>query len=455
MKVISILKKLDRDTPAEVYYAGEYVRDLIRRKRSNKVEIVVKNIQLLNIVKYIRRYTKNLKIRKLKECISFSDDNLDVTIRNPQKGDRYSPYHTLKEDARERVFTIDSMYLPIHSKGRKGTIDVYHGRNDIRERKIKTVIKADSAIKRNPEIMTNSLALAAELNYRMDTNLFYAIKSNHRLIEGVSIQKIRDDFVEILMSSRPSRYLRIMHKSGLMHVIIPELSVCDGVTQNKKYHKYDVFTHSITACDSTEPNLKLRLAALFHDIGKPQAREEIVKDGQPRVTFYNHEVVGSKTARRILRRLKFGKEMAANVSNLIYNHMYNYEPGKWSNAAVRRFITKAHIVPNDLEDLENLPVFLLRKADRAANGLNLSEISPRQKSFEKRIRYVYDKSQALHIGDLDIDGGVLMEEFKLTAGPTVGHILKYLLSVVIEDQSVNHQDILIEEASKYLSNALK
>lgn len=455
MKIIAILKKLDRDTSAEVYYAGEYVRDFIRRKRSNKVEIVVKNIQLPNVAKYIRQYNKNLKIRTLKGCISFSADNLDITIQNPQKGDKYSPYHTLKEDAREKAFTINSMYLPIHSKGRKGTIDVYRGRNDIRGRKIKAVSKADSAIKRNPEIMMDALALAAELNYRLDTNLFYAIKSNHKLVEKVVVQKIRDNFVTILMSSRPSRYLRIMHKAGLMHVIIPELSVCDGVTQNKKYHKYDVFTHSLTACDNTEPNLKLRLAALFHDVGKPQVREEVVKDGQPRVTFYNHEVVGSKTVRRLLRRLKFGKEMATSVSDLIYNHMYNYEPGKWSSAAVRRFITKAHIVPNDLDDLENLPVFLLRKADRAANGLNLSEISPRQKSFEKRIKHIYNRSQVLHIGDLDIDGSVLMEEFKLRAGPTIGHILNYLLSIVIEDQSVNHRNILIEEASKYLSNALK
>jgi poly(A) polymerase/tRNA nucleotidyltransferase (CCA-adding enzyme) len=257
------------------------------------------------------------------------------------------------------------------------------------------------------------------------------------------------------MSQKPSKYLRTMHDSGLMHVIIPELSICDGVTQNRKYHKYDTLTHCLIACDSAERDLVLRLAALLHDVGKPQVREEVVKGGKYKVTFYNHEVTGSKMARRILRGLKFDKEMALTVSDLIYNHMYNYEPNRWSDAAVRRFIAKTHISGKDIKRLSSMPVFLLRKADRAANGLNLSEISPRQISFEKRIKQVYNQSIVLHVKDLDIDGTVLMEEFKLKPGPTIGHILNYLLSIVIEDQSMNQRDVLIEEVSKYLSTILK
>ena len=102
-----------------------------------------------------------------------------------------------------------------------------------------------------------------------------------------------------------------------------------------------------------------------------------------------------------------------------------------------------------------MPLFLVRKADRAANGLGLSEISHRQYAFEDRIKKVYNRSKALHVTDLYISGAVIMEAFNLKPGPTVGNVLNYLLSLVIEDQKINTKEKLIEEASKYLSEALK
>jgi poly(A) polymerase/tRNA nucleotidyltransferase (CCA-adding enzyme) len=179
------------------------------------------------------------------------------------------------------------------------------------------------------------------------------------------------------------------------------------------------------------------------------------KKGSERVTFYNHEVMGSKLARKILRRLKFDKATVATVSELVYNHMYNYEPNKWSEAAVRRFINKIKITEGDLGDLDNLSLFLLRKADRAGSGVDLSEVSPRQYVFQDHIKRVYERSKALDVKDLDIDGSTIMEKFYLKPGPTIGHVLNHLLSLVIEDQSLNKRKKLIEEASRYLSEALK
>jgi poly(A) polymerase/tRNA nucleotidyltransferase (CCA-adding enzyme) len=100
-------------------------------------------------------------------------------------------------------------------------------------------------------------------------------------------------------------------------------------------------------------------------------------------------------------------------------------------------------------------LFLLRKADRAGSGVDLSEVSPRQKAFQAHIKKVYEKSRALSVRDLDIDGSTIMEKFYLKPGPTVGHVLNHLLSLVIEDQSLNKRDRLVEEASRYLSEALK
>lgn len=455
MKSIQILKKLGRDGPAELYYAGEYARDILRRRKSGRVEIVIRNLPFQKMFEYLKKHFKGIYVAKDRSFLSFLADHSEITIRLPQKGDKHSPYFTLRDDSRSRGFTINAMYVPITSRKKNGVIDFYRGRNSIKGRKIKTIGRAESAIKRDPSLMIKAIALSSKINYRVDNNLFYAIKANSELLERVPIEEIRDVFIEIILSSKPSRYLKIMNDSNILSQIIPELSICSGMNQNKKYHKYDVFDHCLVACDNVEPNLILRLAALFHDIGKAQTREEVMKGGIPKVTFYNHEVVGSKMSKKIMRRLHFDREISDEVSDLVYNHMYNYEPNIWTDAAVRRFIKKAQISEADLEDLDNIPLFLVRKADRAGNGLNLSEISPRQYDLQDRIRQVYTQSKALHITDLDIDGATIMDHFKLNPGPTVGHVLNYLLSIVIEDQALNMKQRLIEEASKYLSEALK
>ena len=455
MRALKILKRLSRDKQAEVYYAGEFARDILRRKKSGKVEIVVRNVPLVQVLKYIERHFKNIHIAQDKGSFSFIDDHSEVTIQLPKRAGKHSHYYTLKDDAKGRGFTINAMYLPVTSRKSSDVIDFYRGRSCIKDRKIKVIGRADAATKRNPLLMMQTLSLSSALNYRIDNNLFYAIKANSELIKKVPIEKVRNEFIEIILGRKPSKYLKIMNDSYLMNHIIPELSICAGVAQNRKYHKYDVFNHCLIACDNTDPDLILRLAALLHDIGKATTREEVIKNGKRRVTFYNHEVAGSKIAKKILRRLRFDKDVIHSVSELVYGHMYNYEPSIWTDAAVRRFIRKSHLTDMDLEKIHQLPLFLIRKADRAANGLGLSEVSPRQYDFEDRIKQVYMRSNVLRITDLDIDGSVIMEMFNLKPGPTVGHVLNYLLSLVIEDQKINTKERLVEEASKYLSEALK
>ena len=453
MKGIQILRKLERDTPAELYYAGEYARDIVRRKRSAHIQIVSRNIQLKDVIKYLKQYVKNIHISREKSCIKFGVGGTEIDISLPRKGKDYNPYYSLRDDAKTRGFTINAMYIPVN--GKRKPIDYYRGRNSIQSRKIKSIGKSELAIKRNPLLMMQSISLAAELNYRIDNNLFYATKANFELIDKVPVENIRDELITILLSQKPSRYLKVLYDSGLMNIVLPELSIGAGVAQNKKYHKYNVFDHCTIACDNMEPDIILRLTALFHDLGKPQTRDEVIKKGVSRVTFYNHEVVGSKVAKKALKRLKFDKKIVDTVSDLIYNHMYNYEHGKWSESNIRKLIKKAKIIPADLERIDTLHLFLLRKADRVASGLDLREVSSRQYALQERIKKVYAKSKALHIADLDIDGAAVMETFNLRPGPTIGHVLNYLLSMVIEDQKLNKRDKLIEEASKYLSKALK
>jgi len=457
MQVIKILKKLERETVAEIYYSGSFVREIIRRKSPKNIEIVVRNLQLKDLIKYFKKYGDILETNNRSYLIFLpKKNNVKIKILLPSRNGRYSPYFTLYDDACSRDFTINAMFLPVTSRIKKNLIDYFDGLSDIRSRRIKTIKNAKQSIRKNPLNMLKAVSLSAEIGYKIDSNLFYAIKSNYLLISKLLRSEIRDELVKILLSNKPSKYIKILHKLNLLNEIIPELVISIGVTQNEKYHKYDVFTHCIYACDNTDPDLTLRLAALLHDIGKPQTREEkIGKNGIIKVTFYNHEVVSSKIAKRVLKRLRFSNKIVSEVTDLVYLHMYNYEPEEWTESAVRRFIKKAKITSEQLKDLPNLPIFLLRRADRLANGHSLKAISYRQRLFEKNIEEVYNKSKALDIGDLSIDGATIMNKFNLRPGPTVGHILNHLLSIVIEDQKMNTEELLINAASDYLSKALK
>lgn len=451
--VVKELKNLDKESKIEVYYAGKTVRNILRNRKTKEVDVVVRGVSLEKVNRYLRkRLHGRRRIKKSLGRLYVEDNGKTIIISHPVKKGTFDPSNKLKDDARERAFTVCGMYLPIRSRNKNSLIDFYDGQGAIKKRVIKTAVKADRLITDNPLLMLQAISLAAEFNYSLDNNLYYAIRAHQQEIEKVPLYETRDELITILLSSRPSKYLKILQNSGLLSFIMPELSICDGVTQNKKYHKHDVFTHCVIACDHTPAKLELRLAALLHDVGKPQTREEITKNGVNRVTFYNHEVVGARLARKLLRRLRFPPEIIKEVGKLVYNHMYNFEPEKWTSAAINRFIKKVHLTEEEINSISDFPLFQVRKADRAASGQNLSQVSRRQRIFERKLVEAWKR---LSKPELEINGHIIMETFNLKPGPTVGHVLKYLKSVVEKDPAMNNREDLLEAASKYLSEALK
>jgi len=458
-KTISTLLKLNKETTAEVYYVGAYVRDLIRRQKPNRIEVLIRNYPIRSVTQYLKEHGKVDTTNRKDPCMVFTaGDDVEVSIRFPRKigHDGWHASYSLRDDAKTRDFTINALYLPVTKRvSTKHIIDFFNSRKDIKERRVRSVGNPKSQIKRDPGFAMRSIAMAAYLNYKLDTNLFYAIKTVSDGAAKMNTNDMRAYLIGVLLSKQPSKYLKIMHNSGVLFHVMPELDICYGVEQNEKYHKYDVFTHSVLACDNTERDLVLRLAALLHDVGKPQTRDETNKNGGAKVTFYSHEVVSARLAKKLLKRLGFDKDVVSKVCELIYLHMYNFEPGKWTEGALRRFIRKAKITETELDKLDQFPLFLVRRADRLANGYPHKEVSYRQELFQKEILKTYRKSNVFTINDLDIDGKVLMVTFRLKEGPTVGHVLNHLLSIVMDDQALNTRETLIDKASDYLSEALK
>ena len=223
----------------------------------------------------------------------------------------------------------------------------------------------------------------------------------------------------------------------MLDVVIPELAACRGIEQ-KGYHSFDVFEHSLYACDGAPAqNPEVRLAALLHDIGKPAslAHDEL---GIP--TFHGHERESVSIARKIIQRFKFPKAFEAHVLLLIENHMFNYQ-SEWTDSAVRRFIAKS-----GKENISNL--FKLRRADQYGmsknkiDSLNLNE-------FSKRINSVLEEEHAFSIKDLKINGNILQKKAGIPRGPALGTTLEFLLETILDDPSQNTEEKLIELAINF------
>ena len=358
----------------------------------------------------------------------------------------------LKTDLSRRDFTINAMALDLGIENKTDewvVIDPFDGRGDIERKLIKAVGNPIERFKEDGLRAFKACRLSAQLEFEIEKKTFEAIKEALPVARLVSMERIRDEFMKMLMrSSKPSKGIECMRKTGLLKIFLPELEATYGVEQ-KLFHSTDVYHHSLRALDIAPDSVKL--AALFHDIGKPKCD---MGNGH----FYGHDIEGAKMTEKIMKRLKFPNSEVKRVSNLVKNHMFffphytedmtpeekrKYEQHKWSDSAIRRFI--ARVGEENLDDL-----FALRIADAASNpktAFRFEEIE----QLQNRISEVMQKDMALTVKELDINGEDIMRELNLKPGPIIGKILKNLLDIVIEDPLKNRKDLLLEEAKKMVN----
>ena len=260
---------------------------------------------------------------------------------------------SLHEDLARRDFTMNAMAWRPARGGTPGElIDPFHGSADLDARLLRAVGEPDERFKEDALRMLRAVRFATLLDLRIEPKTFEAIQRNAALTASLSGERIQQEMMKMLGAERPSVALQLLSDTGVLAVICPELEECK-LTPQEKAAAENVFEHLLATVDATPANDPvLRLAGLFHDIGKP----ETFADGH----FHQHEFVGEAKARAILRRWKLDKETISEVAHLIRNHMFWYQT-EWSASAVRRFIRKI--------GLENIPaLFALRRADNIGSG---------------------------------------------------------------------------------------
>ncbi|RKX65960.1 MAG: hypothetical protein DRP42_04035 [Tenericutes bacterium] len=462
MTTLEALRRLQNETKADVYLVGGYPRDTIRNKRNDDLDIVVKGLPIGTVTTFLKKLGKVKPVTLSQTNDEFaigivlfkaSGDETEAQISLPKRGDLQiaDKDNTLRQDARWRDLTINSLYLPIEFRSRRDVLDPLGvARNDISNRVIRTYENPMALFEMSPIRILRVMAMAARTGYSIDPNLLAVMTSKEALalIQKVPIDGVRSMLNHILMSNKPSKYFKLMHKIGMLKIVLPELDVAYGSKQDRRYHKFDVFHHCVYTCDHAPKGLVLRLAALLHDCGKPACREYHPKSG--RTTFHKHEMVGLKICRDCLRRLGYDKATVKAVGNLVKHHMYHYT-SEFTDGAIRRFINRVGLTEEDLDDLSKFPLFQLRAAERLGNGLKKNPRTAKQLEFERKIIDVYRDSTGFTVKDLAIDGEVIMETFGLNAGPIVGKVLGHLLEIVLDDPSTNTKKKLKARARDYLS----
>ncbi|MBN2419332.1 MAG: HD domain-containing protein, partial [Deltaproteobacteria bacterium] len=287
----------------------------------------------------------------------------------------------------------------------------------------------------DPLRMLRAVRLAGELDFSIHKETIDAIAFLSSKIDKVSVERVRDELVRIILCRKPPILLELMCETGLMKYILPEILEGKGMKQNS-WHLYTVFKHTVETVTNVPSTQTLRLAALLHDIGKPRVRAEI--DGE--YHFYNHEGVSSSMAKEIMERLRFSNDEIKKITALISFHMFDYKE-EWSDAAVRRLIKRA--------GWDNIDELLeLRKADIIAHGY-IDDKLDLINHLEQRIEKMRKEKISISITDLAIDGKKVMDIMGIEPGPGVGKILGKLLELVIDDPELNSERYLSDILSEF------
>ncbi len=447
--ILKELAAIFTDSGKQIYLVGGAVRDMLRGEKIHDWDIATNAFpeEVTAIVKRAGGKVIPTGIKHGTVTVFYKRHSAEVTTfrtesdySDGRRPDKIKYAQDIKEDLSRRDFTMNAIALQLPSAE---IVDPFGGAQDIKAKIIRCVGNADERFGEDGLRPLRAVRFASQLGFKIEQNTFNAISGALSVSAKVSWERVRDEVDKILGSAVPSRGFLLMEKSGLLKLFLAELEACRGVEQ-KGFHNFDVLDHSLHACDyaaAKKYSRELRLAALFHDVGKPQVKK---LDEESKVwTFYRHEEVSANITRKILTRLRYSNAVIDSVCHLIKEHMFHYT-NDWGEAAVRRFI--ARVGESNLEDL-----YRLRRADIYAFAAK--ESSPAQmvqgslSALIDRVNKTLSCGRAFSIKDLAVTGKDLIET-GIAPGKTMGIILKELLETVLDDPEQNTKEKLLEIAKK-------
>lgn len=444
-EVLDIHAKL-RKAGFEAYLVGGCVRDLLLKREPKDWDITTnakpEEIQPLYEETFYENDYGTVGIVTQSEnprlkVIEITPYRIEGEYSNARHPDEVTWAKNLADDLKRRDFTINAIaYDP-----ETGTfVDEHGGQEDLKKKIIACVGEPNERFAEDALRMLRAIRIAAELDFALDGKTAQGIADNTVKLAEISRERVRDEFTRILESDRPLQALYVAQKLGILKHIVPELEEGIGCAQNQA-HSFDVFEHLMRslqhASDKKWP-LDVRLAALLHDIGKPATRRHSEEKND--WTFYGHDVVSARMAKKILSDLKFPKELVQKVEILVRWHMFFSDPDTVTLTAVRRLISR--VGAHNMEDLVNL-----RVCDRIGTG------RPKAHPFRLR-KYMSMIDEAMRdpvsVSMLKINGTRIIEMGEKPS-PRIGWVLHALLEEVLDNPKKNTEEYLENRTKELLA----
>jgi len=352
----------------------------------------------------------------------------------------------LSDDLARRDFAVNAMAMRIPSLE---FVDPYDGLADLELRVLRTPGAAQVSFADDPLRMMRAARFVSQLGFTAAPGVVAAMTEMASSLEIVSAERVRDEFVKLMMGSAPRQGLALFVETGLAAYVLPELPALKLELDEHHRHK-DVYEHSLIVLEQAialegpadgpassvpGPDLVLRLAALLHDIGKPATRrfEDEDEDGVGGVSFHHHEVVGAKMTARRMRTMRFDKDTTRAVSRLVELHLrfHGYGDGEWTDSAVRRYVTDAGPLLPRLHRLT-------RSDCTTRNARKARSLSRIYDDLETRIARLLEQEQ-LDAVRPELDGNEIADILGIAPGPVLGRAYKHLLAVRMDQGPIGHE----------------
>ena len=455
-EIFHLIGQVADEMGVECYVVGGYVRDIFLERPSNDIDVVVvgSGIEVASVLKKRLGRRAHLSVFKNFGTAQVKMGNEEIEFVGARKEsyshDSRKPIvenGTLEDDQNRRDFTINAMAICLNKSRFGQLVDPFNGIADLEDGIIATPLDPEVTFSDDPLRMMRCIRFATQLNFQIEEETFDALARMAERIRIVSGERIEVELNKIMMAPHPSKGFVDLLRSGLLHIILPELAALDIVEQrNGRAHKNN-FYHTLEVLENAAQQgagLWLRWACLLHDVGKPRSKRWDAAVGW---TFHNHNMIGAKMVPAIFRRLKLpmGAEMKY-VQKLVDLHMRPQAVAdeEVTDSAVRRLLNDAG---DDIDDL-----MLLCEADITSKN------ETKKKMFLENFRLVREKLTDLKEKDYKrllqpvIDGNEIMALFNLRPSREVGVLKQYLKDAVLDNKVENEREplmsLLLEKAAQ-------
>ncbi|NTU93272.1 MAG: HD domain-containing protein [Chlorobiaceae bacterium] len=423
------------------YLVGGYVRDLCMRRPCTDIDIMVigepiafarkiaERMDGRNFVLFERFRTAQLELTG-EDGIGFKLEIVGARKEsyNPESRKPITSIGTIEDDLSRRDFTINALALRLNRENRGEIVDLFDGRRHIGEKLLKTPLDPEKTFSDDPLRMMRAARFACQLDFRLDNATMDAMNAMHARIQIVSRERVSNEFLKIMQCRKPSIGLEILHSTGLLREIIPELDAMAGIEQVDGLGHKDTLFHTFQVVDNIatqSDKLWLRIGALFHDIAKPVTKRFSQGTGW---TFHGHEAVGVKLVSRIFKSMKWPLEPMEYVQKMVRMHHRPIPLSKEeiSDSAIRRLMFEAG---PDLEDLMNL----CRADVTSKNPRKVQRIMQNFNNVEEKIAEVGEKD-LLAKWRPPVSGHDIMQMLQLTEGKLIGVIKSRMENAIIDGE---------------------